>query len=240
MKKKVLFLGASGLIGPYLTPGLSEVYDLYPADIKPHPDGGEMPCVDVSSYEQVYEAARGMDAIANYTVVRGDPVLSFHVNTRGAWHVMKAAAAHGISHVIQTGPQEVRRAYEHDFDLVDVPPMADSGYYGCTKRLGAEISRIFAQAYAINTSYFVFAGLGPSPEEPISGEDFHVFRVYYEDLVHACCLALEVEVIPGYYQEFNMHSFRGHEKYRLDKAREILGFEPTRQWEELYKRLPQV
>lgn len=240
MKKKVLFLGASGLIGPYLTPGLSEVYDLYPADVKPHPDGSEMPFVDISSYEQVHEAARGMDAIANYTVVRGDPELSFHVNTRGAWHVMKAAVAHGISHVIQTGPQQVRLGYEPEFDLVDVPPVADSGYYGYTKRLGAEISRIFARTYSIQTSYFVFAGLGPSPEEPVCGEDFPVYRVYYEDLVHACCLALEVEAIPECYQEFNMHSFRDHEKYRLDKAREILGYEPTRRWEELFKRTPEA
>jgi len=240
MTKKVLFLGASGLIGPHLTPGLAEVYDLYPADIKPHPDGSEMPFVDIASYEQVHEAARGMDGIANFTVVRGDPVLSFHVNTRGAWHVMKAAVEHGISHVIQTGPQAVCHGYEPEFDLVDVPPLASSGYYGCTKSLGAEISRIFARTYAIQTSYFVFAGLGPSPEEPVSGEDFPVYRVFYEDLVRACCLALEVESIPGYYHEFNMHSFRGHEKYSLDKAREILGFEPTRRWEDLYKRTPQV
>ena len=76
MKKKVLFLGASGNIGPFLTPGLEGDYELHLADIQPHPDGTPITTVDITSYEQVYEAARGMDAIVNFTVVRSDPVLS--------------------------------------------------------------------------------------------------------------------------------------------------------------------
>ena len=56
MKKKVLFLGASGLIGPFLTPGLENDYDLYLADVKPHPDGVSIDHVNVTSYEQVHEA----------------------------------------------------------------------------------------------------------------------------------------------------------------------------------------
>ena len=238
MKKKVLFLGASGLVGPYVTPGLEADYDLLLADVKPHPDGTPVETVDVTSYEAVHEAARGMDAIANFTVVRSDPVLSFHVNTQGAWHVMKAAAAHGIRKVIQTGPQSVVTAYGPEFDVVDAPPAPGSGYYGCTKFLGAQICRIFARAYRIHTAYFVFGGLGPSPTEPVSGKDFAPFRIYWEDLQHACRLALEVEAIPDYFQEFNMHSCDGHQKYRLEKARRMLGFEPTQQWETYFRRSP--
>ena len=37
-----------------------------------------------------------MDAIMNFTVLRDDPVVSFEVSTKGAYHVMKAAAALGI------------------------------------------------------------------------------------------------------------------------------------------------
>ena len=85
--KQVLLLGASGLIAPYLLPGLEPYYDLRLADVKPHPEDQPVTTVDITSYEQVLEAARGMDAIINSTVVRDDPVQSFHVNTRGAWHV---------------------------------------------------------------------------------------------------------------------------------------------------------
>ena len=237
MKKKVLFLGASGLVGPFVTPGLEADCDLLLADVKPHPDGTPIQTVDVTSYEAVHEAARGMDAIANFTVVRGDPVLSFHVNTRGAWHVMKAAAAHGIRKVIQTGPQGVSHAYEPEFDIVDAPPAQDSGYYGCTKFLGAQICRIFARTHRIHTAYFVFGGLGPRPTEPVSG-DFAPMRIFWEDLQHACRLALKIDAIPDYFQEFTMHSCDGHQKYRLEKARRMLGYEPTQRWETYYRRTP--
>ena len=76
-KKQVLFLGASGLIGPHLTPGLEADYDLRLSDVKPHPDGTSLLHVDVTNYGQLLEAARGVDAIMNFAVVRGDPVQSF-------------------------------------------------------------------------------------------------------------------------------------------------------------------
>ena len=238
MKKKVLFLGASGLIGPFVTPGLEADFDLHLADIKPHPDGTPVDTVDVTSYEQVYEASRGMDAIANFTVVRGDPVLSFQVNSLGAWHVMKAAVAHGIRKVIHSGPQSVRNAYAHDFDVAEAPGASGTGYYGCTKLLSREICRIFARTYGIQTPYFVFAGLGASPMEAVKGQDIPIFRVFWEDLQQACRLALEIESIPDDFQEFNLFSCEHHGKFRLDKAREILGFAPARDWGEYFKRLP--
>ena len=83
MKKKVLILGASGNIAPYLLPGLDPYYDLCLTDIVPHPDEKPIINVDITSYQQVYNVAQGMDAIMNFTVVRDDPDQSFHVNTLG-------------------------------------------------------------------------------------------------------------------------------------------------------------
>ena len=37
--KRVLLLGASGLIAPHIIPALEKDYDLRLADIKEHPDG---------------------------------------------------------------------------------------------------------------------------------------------------------------------------------------------------------
>ena len=104
MKKKVLLLGASGMIAPDLLPGLEDTYDLTLADIAPHPDGKPILHCDVSSREQVRDAAAGMDAIMNFTVVRDHPEQSFHVNMRGALNVMQAAVEHGIKKVIHSRP----------------------------------------------------------------------------------------------------------------------------------------
>src|SRR5262245_3916375 len=127
--RNVLLLGASGLIAPNIIPGLERHYNLRLADIKPHPDGRPIVTVDVTDYEQVLDAARGMDAIMNYTVNRPDPVLSFQVNTLGAYHVMRAAAELGIRKVLHSGPQMLIGAYMHDFDVDDPPPQPGTNYY---------------------------------------------------------------------------------------------------------------
>ena len=236
MRKKVLLLGASGKIAPRVISGLEPHYDLRLADVAPYPDGRPVLTVDVTSYEQVLEAARGMDAIMNFTVVRSDPVQSFHVNVRGTWHVMKAAAELGIKKVVHTGPQLVRSTYDHDFDIVDVPRAPGTRYYGFTKQLGMEICRTYARAYGIQTICFLFNGLRPRPTKRVSGQTFPPFVIVYEDLQHACRLALEVESVPDSFQDFNMMSYQGQGKYLQDKARRILGFEPTERWEDYFER----
>ena len=237
MKKKVLLLGASGLIGPYLSPGLEEAYDLRLADIARHPQDKPIVETDVTSFEQVLAAARGMDALINCTVNRNDPEASFHVNTRGAWNVMKAAAELGIKKVVYTGPQYVQRTYDHYFDLDDVPRTAGTGHYCLTKMLGAEICALYARTYGIQTVSFVFNGLGEAPSQSDEPGDYPPFTVIWEDLQLACRLALEVESVPDNFQEFNMLSYEGHGKYTVEKARRLLGFEPTRDWTEYFARV---
>lgn len=238
MKKKVLLLGASGLIAPSLIPGLDPYYDLYLADIVPHPDGKPIIDCDIASFHQVQKAAQGMDAIMNFTVVRNHPDNSFHVNTLGAWNVMKAAVEHGIKKVIHTGPQNIRFVYDHDFNFGEAPPTPGTGYYCLTKMLSAEICRTYSRTHGIQTISFVFNGLGPRPTEKVSGQDYPPFTIVWEDLQVACRLALEIESIPDNFQEFDMLSYEGHGKYSVEKARRILGFEPTEKWEKYFERTP--
>ena len=237
MKRRILLVGGSGLIAPFLMEGLDPYYDITLADVKPHPDGRKIVHLDITDYEQVRKAAAGMDALMNWTVVRSDPDDSFHVNTRGALNVMKAAVAHGITKVIHSGPQYIRNHYDHDFDVADVPRATGVGHYVLTKTLSGEICAAFARAHQIHTACFLFNGLGPKPTEQRAG-DYPPFTVVWEDLQLAVRLALDIEAIPAYYQEFNMNSFEGHGKYSSDKARRILGWERTEDWDRFYARKP--
>lgn len=236
--KKVLVLGACGNIGPYLPPGLAADYELYLTDVRPHPAGLPVEQVDVSDYQSVSQAMRGMDAVINLTVLRDDPVLSFAVNTRGMYHVMRAAVEHGIKKIVHTGPQSARYFFDHDFDVDDIPEMPGTGYYMTTKYLSLEIARTWSRAHHIQTICFLFNGLGPSPNGPIKGEDFPPFTVVWEDLQHACRLALEIESVPDNFQCFNLHSYLGQGKYLLDKAKRILGHQPLAPWADYYRRVP--
>lgn len=233
--KRVSLYGASGNIAPHIVPLLKKDYDLHLSDISPYPDGREIAHVDVADYEQVLEAARGCDALMNFTVLRSIRDPGFAVNVTGAWHVMRAAAELGIQKVVHTGPQCIRGSFDHAFDVSDVPRGAGSGIYGLTKTMSYEICRAFARQYGIQTVTFVFNGLQPRPE-PKTKRDFPPFTVVYDDLAAACKLALEIESVPDDYQEFNMLSYEAHGKYKVDKARRILGFEPGERWEDYFKR----
>ena len=234
--KNVLVLGACGNIGPYVTPGLEPYYNVHLADITPHPSGKPIRSVDITSYEQVLDAMDGMDAAINFAVLRDDPVISFDVNTKGMYHVMKAAVEHGIKKVIHTGPQSARYWYDHDFDIDDVPEMPGTGYYIITKYLSMEICKIYARVYGIQTVCFLFNGLGPKPTEVVAKQDFPTFTVVWEDLQQACRLALEIESVPDNFQSFNLLSYFGHGKYLVEKARRILGYTPMGGLEAHFKR----
>jgi hypothetical protein len=140
--------------------------------------------------------------------------------------------------VIHSGPLFVRRTYDHDFDVADVPPVLGTGYYCLTKGLASEICRAYARAYDMQIISFVFNGLGPRPEAQVADADFPPFTVVWEDLQLACRLALEIEEVPDGFQEFNMLSWEGHGKYNVDKARRLLGFEPTENWGRYFARKP--
>ena len=234
--RKVLLLGSSGNIAPHIIPALGQYYDLRLADLMPHPDGLPTQTVDIADYEQVLEAARGVDAIANFTVNRPHPVLSFAVSTTGAFHVMKAAAELGVRKVLHTGPECIIYEYHHDFDIGDVPQRPGANYYLLTKMLGMEVCQAYARTHGIQTICYQFNGLGPKPEEAVQGQDYPPFTITWEDLVQACRLALDIETVPDDYQAFNLHSYMGQGKYNIDKARRLLGYEPSEPVERYFRR----
>jgi hypothetical protein len=234
--RKVLVLGASGMAAPFVTPGLEDDYDLTYADITPHPNEKPIVHVDVTSYKQVADACSGMDAILNFTVNRWDPVLSWKVNLNGACNIMRAAAAHGIRKVVHTGPQQVWSEYGQDFDVEDPPLRPGTSLYMLTKHLALELCRIHARSGQIHTLFFLFFGIEPKPEAPVTGRDFHPFTITHDDLQLACRLALELETVPEWFQSINLLSFLAQGKYRIDKAKRILGFEPQEEVERYYRR----
>jgi hypothetical protein len=70
----------------------------------------------------------------------------------------------------------------------------------------------------------------------VIGRDFAPFNIVWEDLQHACRLALELESLPDNYQEFSLHSHVGQGKFSLERAKRLLGYEPTQDWPRLYRR----
>jgi len=234
----VLLLGANGYMGPHVVRALARDHRLRITDIQPPPPDVREACkdhefqhVDVTNADQVQAAAEGMDAIVNLSVVRRDPVLAFHVNTLGCYHVMQAAVAHGIRRVINTGPHftVAGPGYENWDHRIgpDVPPHPGTGLYPLTKSLGQEICRSFTEVHDIYVLEYLFYVLRDK-EQITPGAGGVPFVVSWTDAAEAFRLGLEIDLgrLPSKCEVFFILADVPQAKFLNDKAKRILGFAP--------------
>lgn len=234
----VLILGANGYMGPHVVKKLAPLHRLRITDIRPAPDEIRQQFgdhafrqVDVTDFQQVREAADGMDAIINLSVVRQDPVLAFRVNTLGCYHVMRTAVERGIRRVINTGPHftVAGPTYEAwDFAITpDVPPHPGTGLYPLSKSLGQEISRVFSDHHDVVVIELLFYSLR-RPEELTAGAGGVPFVVSWDDAAEAFRLSLEIapERLPSRCEVFFIAGDLPQQKFLNHKAKRLLGFAP--------------
>jgi hypothetical protein len=91
-----------------------------------------------------------------------------------------------------------------------------------SKYLGQEICRVFAEYYGLEVPVLLFYLL-QSPALP--GES-HPFIISWPDTGRALRRALEVTSLPSPYEELNISADLPHGRFRFDKARRILNWQP--------------
>jgi nucleoside-diphosphate-sugar epimerase len=259
---KVVIFGAGGPVGAAAIAVLKDRYTLRVTDLQPmaeiaqaeSPQGPTAPvpellgpphenrAVDVSRYADVLEACRGMDAAINLTVVRPHPVLAFTVNMVGAFNVAKAAVECGLKRLIHTGPFHTALNHKadswHDFGVPsDIPLHPGDDLYALSKYLGGKITEVFAERCDLEVLTFLFCGFRPSrilPEE--HGKGVSAFMTSWEDTGQALAHGLRASQMPSLYEQFLICSELPHNKYRVDKAKQLLGWEAQDTFEELYTK----
>lgn len=261
--RKVVIFGAGGPLAAATARVLAPSYRLRLTDLRPIadivaegrapsrgaplpeelPPPHEMMTVDVTSREQVMRACEGMDAIINCTVVRPHPVNAFLVNCLGAYHVMRAAVAHGIRRVVHTGPQLVSSewpaGYGWDFDVPDdVPGRPGVWLYAHSKFLGQEVVRLFAEQYGLEAPALYFSSfVNPPTAQPGSG-GVNPMAVSWDDAGHAMRRALEQPSLPSPFEIFHILTDLPHGKYSSAKAQRLLGWRPRDNLAHLWARRP--
>ncbi|HVC33374.1 MAG TPA: NAD(P)-dependent oxidoreductase [Chloroflexota bacterium] len=249
--RHVVIYGAGGPLAAVTTEALLRDHVLRLTDVRPiaeivaenkpqspsapfprvHGPPHDLRVVDVADTNQVVEAARGMDAIINCTVVRPDPVQAFRVNTLGAYNVMRAAVTCGIRRVVQTGPQQVTLPYPagywYDFDLSsDVPSRPGAQLYILTKFLGQEICRIFAEEYDLEVPTLLFSSfVNPSNPAPEPLGTF-AFSISWDDAAEAMRQALRAPSFPRPLEVMHIVADLPHGKYSNTKAKQLLKWQP--------------
>jgi hypothetical protein len=195
------------------------------------------------SFDQVTEAAAGMDAIVNLSVVRHDPVLAFRVNTLGCYNIMRAAVTHRIRRIINTGPHftVAGPSYERLDHAIspDIPPHPGTGLYPLTKSLGQEICRAFTLSHDVYVQEYLFYSFREASQlKP--GLDGVPFVVTWADAAEVFRLGLEIELarLPSRCEVFFILADVPQGKFLNEKAKRILGFAPKEDVSVLWRKNP--
>ena len=246
---KVLILGANGMLGPWVSKALSN-HEIIETDLERISTNTNFIKIDISNTKDVLKISEGVDAIINLSVLRADRKLAFDVNTLGNYNMMLAAQTHKIPRIINTGPhfQLAGPTYEDfDFELnPDMPPQPGVNLYALSKSLGQEICHQFTNKnkfiYLQTLLFYIFydenyiraAEMIPQP----SGTDPAPFSVTWTDAAEAIKLALEINLstLPSRSESYFINSNLPHNKFSNKKAKNILGWQPTKDFEELWNR----
>jgi nucleoside-diphosphate-sugar epimerase len=230
---KVLILGGAGMLGPHVIPLLAPHYDLRVTDIKRPPIefAGEFRPVDIADGQQVMEAAAGMDAIINLSVLRHDRKLAFDVNTLGCYNMMEAAVHHGIRRIINTGPHfTIAGPTYEDFDYEltpDIAPQPGTGLYPLSKSLGHQICRVYAETYDLYVQMYLYYNFR-TPGNPDRMREVRPFAVSWHNGAEVFAHGLEIplERLPSRFETFFVFTDMPHGKFSNEKVKRVLGWTP--------------
>lgn len=259
---KVAIFGAGGPVGAAAARALREHYTLRLTDARPIAEiaaagmpqspGAPLPevlpaphecrVVDVTDYDQVLEAARGMDALINTTVLRSVLEPAFEVNLIGAYHVAKAAVELGIRRILHTGPWHTSLGhnadYWWDFDVPEDAPLRPGGdLYAMTKFLGGEVTRVFAERHGLEVLTFLFCDFVPA--DPNAGWRRHhcpPFVVSWEDTGEVFRCGLQAPSPPRPYETFFITAPMPPSKFPPRNAKRLLGWEAKHPLEWLWQK----
>ena len=238
---KVAIYGANGAMGPHVIRALEGEHELRLSDVNdlegsPH----EYRKIDVADLDAVVDAAEGMDAIINLSVLRDDRKIAFDVNARGCYNVMTAAVTHGVRRVVNTGPHFTLSGatYERfDYDVgPDIPAQPGTNLYALTKSLGHEICRVFTRnhdVYVIGLFFYNFR-----PEESQVGQDLTPYSVTWEDTgrAFASALSVDLDTLPSRWESFFVFADLPHNKFDNEKVKRLLGWRPTQDLHEFWTK----
>ena len=240
---KVLILGGAGMLGPYVIPVLEHKYDLRVTDIKRPPleFRGEFRFVDVANAEQVMDAAEGMDAIINLSVLRRDRKVAWDVNAMGCYHMMEAAVKHGIKRIINTGPHftVAGSTYEnYDYEInPDVPPHPGTLLYSLSKSVGHEICRVYAGNYDLYVQMYLYYNFR-DPARIEREREIRPFGISWQGGGEIFPYGLEIpfEKLPSRFETFFIFQDMPHGRFTNEKAKRILGWQPRDEIYAIWRR----
>ncbi|MCT9095258.1 NAD-dependent glucose-6-phosphate dehydrogenase Azf [Haloarchaeobius sp. HME9146] len=241
MDDTVLLTGAGGRVGSAILADLAAEYDWRLLDRDPPTDEsaypGEFVVADVNDEEAIRDAMDGVDAVIH---LAGDPrpdapwksVLENNID--GTHTVMKAAVDAGVEKFVFASSNHAVGAYEteertpdmyraHDeFRLDGTELPRPKNVYGVSKATGETLGRYFHDMHDLSVVNVRIGNLtkGHPPKDYERGQ---AMWLSYRDCAHLfdCCIQADY----GYEIVYGI-SDNDRKYYSIDRAREVLGYDP--------------
>lgn len=248
---KILILGGTGMLGPWVVKALKNKHEILLTDIKQPPKKykGEFQKLSVEDIDGVAKAAEGKDCIINLSVLRHDRKLAFDVSTMGNYAMMNAAKINNIKRVINTGPhfQLVGTSYEEwDHNLnPDMPPQPGTRLYALSKYLGQEICKRYSDYYDIKVMTLLYLNMRhhydlttPDFEPAKLHQDMTPFTTSWIDCGEAvkCAVDLDLNKLQSNTETFFISPKIPHGKFNSEKTYKVLGWHPKYSLESLWTK----
>jgi NAD+ dependent glucose-6-phosphate dehydrogenase len=235
----VLLTGASGRVGRAILGRLGDAYDWRLLDRKPptgDPDHAYL-VADITDEEAMSEAMAGVDSVVH---LAGDPrpeapwdsVLADNID--GTQTVLEAAAEASVEKFVFASSNHAVSGYEtdervpdlyrtpHEFRLNGTEPPRPSNFYGVSKAAGETLCRYYHDEYGMSTVCVRIGNLTENhpPEEYERGQAMWLSHRDCAHLFERCLEAdYEYEIVYGI-------SDNDRKYYSLERAREVLGYDP--------------
>ncbi|MFB6072246.1 MAG: NAD-dependent glucose-6-phosphate dehydrogenase Azf [Halobacterium sp.] len=239
MDDPVLLTGASGRVGQAILDGIGDDYDWRLLDREP-PTGDTDPefvVADVTDEAAVRDAVEGVGAVVH---LAGDPrpeapwesVLRNNIDgTRnvleaavdaGVEKVAFASSNHAVGHYETERKPDLYRA-DDDFRLDGTELPRPGNLYGVSKATGETLGRYYHDEHGLS---FVAVRIGNLTKDhpPVDYERGQAMWLSHRDCAHLfeCCLDADY----GYEIVYGI-SDNDRKYYSLERAREVLGYDPV-------------
>jgi len=234
MKKKVLFLGATGRIGPSLIEEIASEYNKdYEIILGYHrtkSKNHKSVKVDLSNLSQLKKAFKGMHTIVNLAA-ESNPAAPFdkivQPNLIGAYNVFEAARASKVKRVVFASSVHAVRGYELGNKVKDTQAPKPLNFYGASKVFGEALCYVFSNKYNLSClAIRIGAYVSNDQKKKVcltrNNFDYVISQRDMAQLIHKCITAkpsLKYGILAG-------SSNNKRQYLDLSSARKLVGYNP--------------